>query len=398
YLRADLHGRDRQRQMNFDHLRNNLYRILVTGDYQMEQMPEIGYDSLRERYAFTTHLKARPNFKLTIGGNISSTAFNQAYIGLNYRTFGRTAKQLGANLYLGPTYTWGTLGGRIDFYLNDPFYLTFGYTFATENYRHGSFGRITDIDNTLAVRQSESFGSLGLGFRVTHRSLTELEVHGGHTNYHYQSEANPLELDHSRYHFFASKIGIKRNTFDKYLYPTRGSNLELSAIYVGGRDKYRALGKGRFNPGTNREWYGARFTYAKLFDMPRTSWFSLGVSLDAVYTSHPDFTTQGATLMTLPAYEPIPHARKVFMPDFVAKRFVAGGVNPTFDLLPNFFLRTGFYAMYRNRNDYTEGALWGGRIGVCTSSPRRRWSIIRPSDRSICRSSSTTLRVGRICT
>lgn len=359
YLRADLHGRDRQRQMNFDHLRNNLYRILVTGDYQMEQMPEIGYDSIRERYAFTTHLKARPNFKLTIGGNISSTAFNQAYIGLNYRTFGRTAKQLGANLYLGPTYTWGTLGGRIDFYLNDPFYLTFGYTFATENYRHGSFGRITDIDNTLAVRQSESFGSLGLGFRVTHRSLTELEVHGGHTNYHYQSAADPLELDHSRYHFFASKIGIKRNTFDKYLYPTRGSNLELSAIYVGGRDKYRPLGKGRFNPGTNREWYGARFTYAKLFDMPRTSWFSLGVSLDAVYTSHPDFTTLGATLMTLPAYEPIPHARKVFMPDFVAKRFVAGGVNPTFDLMPNFFLRTGFYAMYRNRNNYTEGVLVG---------------------------------------
>ena len=93
--------------------------------------------------------------------------------------------------------------------------------------------------------------------------------------------------------------------------------------------------------------------------MPRTSWFSLGVSLDAVYTSHPDFTTLGATLMTLPAYEPIPHARKVFMPDFVAKRFVAGGVNPTFDLMPNFFLRTGFYAMYRNRNDYTEGGLVG---------------------------------------
>ena len=37
-----------------------------------------------------------------------------------------------------------------------------------------------------------------------------------------------------------------------------------------------------------------------------------------------------------------------FMPDYRAKNFLAGGLMPTFDLLPNFFLRTGFYAMYRD--------------------------------------------------
>ncbi|MBR1994062.1 MAG: phospholipase, partial [Alistipes sp.] len=33
------------------------------------------------------------------------------------------------------------------------------------------------------------------------------------------------------------------------------------------------------------------------------------------------------------------------------------GVQPTFDLMPNFFLRTGFYAMYRNKNHYASGTL-----------------------------------------
>ncbi len=41
----------------------------------------------------------------------------------------------------------------------------------------------------------------------------------------------------------------------------------------------------------------------------------------------------------------------IYMPAFRGKRFIAGGVMPTFDLLPNCFFRTGFYAMYRERRD-----------------------------------------------
>ena len=56
--------------------------------------------------------------------------------------------------------------------------------------------------------------------------------------------------------------------------------------------------------------------------------------------------------MSMPDYAPIPHARMVYMPDYRAKRFVAGGLMPTFDLMSNFFFRTGFYAMYREKRDF----------------------------------------------
>ena len=42
----------------------------------------------------------------------------------------------------------------------------------------------------------------------------------------------------------------------------------------------------------------------------------------------------------------------IYMPDFRARRFLGGGVMPTFDLLPNFFLRTGFYAMIRDKRKF----------------------------------------------
>lgn len=351
YIRAD-----RQRQMDFDRLRRNTYRLLVTGEYQMD-VPQVSYDSEKERYSFSADLTARPNLKLTIGGNISSTAFNQAHIGLNYQTFGRAAYRFGANLYLGPTHTWGSLSGRMDFYVSHPLYLTYAYNFATENNRHGSFGRVAEIDNTLAVKQSESFGSLGLGIRLTHRSLVELKLHAGHSNYHNTSPLDAAQNEHSRLWFYGSKLELARNTLDKFIYPTRGSDLHLSTIYINGRDRLRVAEDDDFQPGHGRRWYGGRFQYEKIFNIPATDWFMLGFNVDAVYTNHPTFTTEGATLMTLPAYEPIPHARMIFMPDFSAKRFVAGGLNPTFSFTRNFFLRTGFYTMYRNRNNYTPNGL-----------------------------------------
>lgn len=362
YVRADLHTPGRQRQMNFEGLRTNLFRVLTSGDYTME-MPTVAYDSIAERYSFAATLHTRPNFKLMIGGNISSTAFNQAYIGVDYQTVGRVAHRLGANLYLGPTHTWGSLGGRVDFYLNDPFFLTYGYNFSVKNLEHGSFGRISRISNTLQIKTDDSYASLGMGFRLTHRSMIELKLHAGQASYKYGSVLSPTGRDRTRFLFTGARLELARNTFDKFIYPTRGSELHLSAIYVGGRDKLRRQGTPHFAPGIHREWFGGRFRYEKIFDMPLVKWFSMGLHLEGVYTNHPDFTTLGATLLSAPAYEPIPHAKQIFMPDFCAKRYVAGGLNPTIDLMPNFFLRLGFYTMYRSANRYGRDALvpWSDR-------------------------------------
>lgn len=362
YIRADLHAPGRQRQMTYERLRDNLFRVLSGGDYTMD-LPCVAYDSVSERYTFTAALHARPNFRLVIGGNISSTAFNQAYIGLDYRTFGRVANQLGANLYLGPTLVWGNLGGRVDFYLNDPFFLTYAYNFSSANMRHGSFGRISKITNTLSCKVGDSFGAFGLGFRLTHRSMIELKLHAGHSNFQYDAAANPSKEDLSRFFFAGTRLELARNTFDKYLYPTRGSELHLSAMYVGGYDRLRPYGAGRFTEGSHRWWFGTRFRYAKMFNMPSAGWFSLGLHLEGVYTNHPNFSTLGATLLSAPAYEPIPHLRQICLPDFRARRYAAVGVNPTFCLLPNFFLRLGFYTMYRSSNDYDRGQLvdWADR-------------------------------------
>ena len=356
YIRDFLHMDRRtpgvQRPMRFPELRDNLFELLADGNFTMD-FPRVRYDSVSGRYTFGTTFGIRPSFKITIGGNISSTAFNQAYLGVGYHWIGRVSQRLGADLYLGPLYTWGAIGGRTDFYAIEPVFIDYSYNFSVSNFRHGYFGNVTQIRNAEQVKSSESFLSLGIGMPLTHRSVFVLRANGGHVNYRYDSDDFFADdTDHSRFSFFGLRAGIARNTLDKFLYPRRGSELYLSAIFVTGRDKYSPYNADDFISREDRRWFGGRFTWNKFFDMPQCSWFSFGLNADAVYTNHPSFRTRTATLMSMPEYAPVSHARMVFMPDYRASRFVAGGVMPTFDLMPDFFFRTGFYAMFREKRDF----------------------------------------------
>ena len=356
YIRDFLHMDRRtpgvQRPMRFPELRDNLFELLADGNFTMD-FPRVRYDSVSGRYTFGTTFGIRPSFKITIGGNISSTAFNQAYIGIGYHWIGRVSQHLGADLYLGPLYTWGAFGGRTDFYAIEPVFIDYSYNFSVSNFRHGYFGNVTRIRNAEQVKSSESFLSVGIGMPLTHRSVFVLRANGGHVNYRYDSDDFFADdTDHSRFSFFGLRAGIARNTLDKFLYPRRGSELYLSAIFVTGRDKYSPYNADDFISREDRRWFGGRFTWNKFFDMPQCGWFSFGLNADAVYTNHPSFRTRTATLMSMPEYAPVSHARMVFMPDYRASRFVAGGVMPTFDLMPDFFFRTGFYAMFREKRDF----------------------------------------------
>lgn len=352
FVKADRKTPGVQRQMGYAELKDNLYSVLAGGDFTMD-FPRATYHPATERYSFAVRLATRPSFKVMLGGNISSTAFNQAYVGISYETLGRVAHTWSADLYLGPLYTWGVFGGRADFYMGKPLFLDYSYNFAVKNLRHGSFGNVSGVDNTLQVKSSETFFSLAGGLPMTRRSVLSLRVNGGHINYRYDSEAQfAYDTDHTRFTYLGLKLAMERNTLDKPLYPRTGSHLTLSGIFLTGRDKYQPYDRSDWAAIRTRHWFGARFQWDKYFDVPGCRWFSLGLNVDAVYTNQPDFSTRQATLMALPAYEPVPQAKMIYMPDFSARRFVAGGVMPTFDLIPNFFFRTGFYAMYRDKRDY----------------------------------------------
>ena len=172
----------RQRQMSFPEFRDDFFSVIGNDEFSVEY-PEFRYDPLRERYSVKLKMSARENLRFLIGGNISSTAFNQAFIGFDYHTIRRVSQWAFAGIYIGPTYATGSLGGRTDFYLWKPFSLDYSYNFEVLNLRHGNFGNLTPIDNTKSVKNNQGFLSIGLTMPLTHNSLASLRFNGGQQAY-----------------------------------------------------------------------------------------------------------------------------------------------------------------------------------------------------------------------
>ncbi len=349
FVHVDRQIKGRQRVMSFEKLRGKLFEVLASGDFTMD-FPHVRYDTETDGYSFTANFRTKPNFKLSLGGCISSTAFNQAYIGINYQKIGRVAQVVGSEFFLGPLHTWGSVGGRTDFYMWKPLFIDYSFNFGVRNLHHGYFGGLTHIDNAKKVRENDYFGSFGFGMPMNLRGIFSLRANVGQQNFRYQAlNGVPDDFDHSRFSYFGLKLEARRCTLDRFVFPRHGSDLDLSAVFVTGHEKLDPMDTDRFVSEECRQWVGGRFKWEKYIDFARKGWFSVGLYVDAVVTNHPDFARDRATLMSLPVFAPIPHSNMIYMPTFHGKRFLAGGIMPTFNFTQNLFLRTSVYTMWRNR-------------------------------------------------
>lgn len=345
YVRAVMSARKRDNEplKIFSDLKEGVYKLLAQRDFAMEY-PQFEYDSLW--HVFRPHLTLRkhPSLRGTIGGTLSSTAYNQVRVGLRYEHIGRVSVDAGANLYLGPVYNAGKIGGHLYLSPRRPVYFDLNYYFSARNTIYGNFGNLSRVDNTLRKRHREHFGSFSVGTATTNRSILQATFNGGQNYYLFEGDKHP-----TRFSFISSRLQFRRSTLDNPISPVSGSRLDLSGIYVNGHDKWID----EFDSGLiryfseRREWLGAKISWQHYLPFSDTRWFSFGYSIEGVYTNHPLFEDLRATCVSLPQYAPTTHSQMMYMPDYHSSRYVAAGLIPTFRLWDNLYLRTAFYAMYR---------------------------------------------------
>ncbi len=362
-----------QREMPFDELQENLYQILSSDDFSTT-FPKITYNEEKENYKFFINLDSKPQLKLSVGGHLTSTAFNQLLLSLSYKQVRRVAQSYYADLYLGTLSTSSMLGGRTDFFIKRPIFIDYYYTYSNINREYSNLGNLTEVTNSESVKTKDSYFSLGAGMPISRRSLFTLRLNKGWSYYYYDtpdytyetsSEIDPSELyDRTRLSFTAAKLEYQRSTLNRLAYPESGSKLSISAIAVAADEtNYQSQYSSSYSSTSQRHhWGGARIKYDKYFTPSSGSWFSLGINVDAVYTSLMQFGNPTTALLMMPSYQPVTHSQMIFMPDFSGDKYIGAGVIPVFDLGSNMLMRTGFYTLYRN--SYTVEGIDPGIIDV----------------------------------
>lgn len=343
--------------LSFDRVRDKYFSVLAEGNYSTAY-PSIRYDGQTGYYGIDFRLTTKPDYKILIGGNISSTAFNQAYVGFEYRRIRHADHRYYTHLFLGPVSSAAMLGGRTDFFLWRPLFVDYSYNFTARNYKNGNFGNLTSVSNTQSMKFLENFLSLGLGFPVSHRSAFVLRVNGGQERYYYSLDRDTYKENYyedlSTLNYISPKIELRRSSLDKPVFPHFGTEFSVSGIYLYGRDRFLPSPCSREEmrlAGSRRSvsWWGARVKWNQYYRISGIRWFSLGYGAEAVVTTIPSLTNDKVSLMLLPDYRPTLHSQTVYMPEYRARRFAAACVMPTFDFSERFFLRTGFYAMFGER-------------------------------------------------
>ena len=337
---------EEQKLFDFDQFRSEYFKMLSEGEIEGD-FPDVAYNDTTKSFQLDLHLRTKPSLKLMFGGNISSTSMNQAYVGVEYRRLGRNMHTYNFDGYFSALYSSVFVGGRNDFFWKIPFAVDYGFYYNYYNFFKSDFGMLSKHNDLSFAKQGDLHLTAGLSMPTDRFQAFSMRFNIGRENFRYfQSTGHSDDdvMDQSRFPFLGVKLELARNNLNYLMYPTRGLRQSISAIYVSGLEYYTP---GTFAPTAdrveeNRYWFGARFTREQYFRIAK--WFSLGYLVDGVVTTHPSFSNEYATNISSPAFQPTPHSRLVYLKDFRSKSFIGGGIIPTFEFGPRFYLKNSVYA------------------------------------------------------
>lgn len=355
FLQMDMKGkrRGREQAITLDEARDMYLSLMATDGFTSNVFPIVKRDSLRDDFYLTFSFKQKPEVRYSLGGNLSSTAFNQIYLGFDYFSVGRTAQNAHIDLLFGPTSSFIGLSGRTVFLKHTPLFVDYSLNFRRHSTLRGSFGNLTPAFSSLEARSLELFASGGFGVATTRKSILQLKVNAGYNYYTYEADFDTPGTSHThdRFRFVGAKLAFEHSTLDKMIYPTEGALLRLSTIAIHGRDRYEHDMEDNFSSAL-RTWVGAKFRWEHYPSDLTGRWFTLGYQVEAVISSHPEFGNEVASVLTSPHFAPTPHSKMLFVPELFAKRYLAAGAMPTFSFGRNFHLRAGIYAMLSDQGVY----------------------------------------------
>ena len=336
---------EEQKLFDFDQFRSEYFKMLSEGEIEGD-FPDVAYNDTTKSFQLDLHLRTKPSLKLMFGGNISSTSMNQAYVGVEYRRLGRNMHTYNFDGYFSALYSSVFVGGRNDFFWKIPFAVDYGFYYNYYNFFKSDFGMLSKHNDLSFAKQGDLHLTAGLSMPTDRFQAFSMRFNIGRENFRYfQSTGHSDDdvMDQSRFPFLGVKLELARNNLNYLMYPTRGLRQSISAIYVSGlgtipRHVCTYGGSRRGEPLLVR---GPVYTRAVLPHcevvftrlLGRRGDYDPSVVLERICDEH-----------LFAAFQPTPHSRLVYLKDFRSKSFIGGGIIPTFEFGPRFYLKNSVYA------------------------------------------------------
>jgi NTE family protein len=356
---------------NLADIKRGYYKLVADETFETVY-PKISYHPATDSYDFEIVAQPKKSFKIDFGGNISSRPISNVYLGLQYNYLNRKAYTVGANFYSGRFYESAQVSGRLDYPSGLPLYLA-----AELTYNHWNFYNTSQIfienPHPTYIEQADRKIDLKFGMPLNRNARLTLSTAFINNNDRY-SPTNAFAvgdiLDRTVFNGLKGSLTFDKNSLNRKQYADRGHSFLLSLSFTTGKENYTQGNIFRTLPSftkqvaiqrTFREWGSIKLSDEHYFLHAKK--YSLGYLVEGVISNQPLFFNYYSSVLAAPAFYPLQDSKSLFLANFRATSYLAGGLKNVFHVKKNFDFRLEGYLMlpYKEfQKDGLQGVKYAG--------------------------------------
>lgn len=331
-------------------IRKGYYKLVADDNFETVY-PRMIYQPRSGLYNFELLVRPQTNFKIDVGGNISTRPISNIYLGLQYNYLSSKSYTVSANFYSGRFYESVQNTARMDVPTRIPFYVEGELTYNHWNYFNTSKITVENVD-PIFIEQYDRRLILKTGIPLSKNG--KLEGYAGFLNFKDRFSPNDRFttgdiLDISQFAGVTAGLAIDKNTLNLRQYADHGLSFHLGFSYFKGAEEYTPGNIFRNEPffgqlkqvEHNRSWI--RFKLSSEHYIVHKKAYSLGLLIESEISTKPPFSTYKSTVLSAPAFFPLQDSRSLFLEKFRASTYGALGIKNVFNLRKNLDLRLEGY-------------------------------------------------------
>lgn len=325
-------------EIGIDELKSN-YLSLMADPYFANIYPRIDYQEDSEKYKLTLESDQEDRLRLQLGGNLATSGLSNLHIGakfdhLNYLLFKHQAYLGIGEFYKNFEYST-KLQFPIPFQLYaQPFFRYNGWDYLnTGNFlSNRSPIPVSQFDRNYGVKLVTSVWEQ-IKLQLTSSVLRKLNQYGNNPNY-FSSDT----LDRNRFYGFHHGLKIYRSDLNNRVFPSKGTSFEMNLTHNYGNVNYIPGSTSNLET-SNRDYQWIQFSgfIEKYFPLKHGNF---GFNITGKASSVQAFNNLTGTLLNSPAYIPTFESSGLYLQNFRAPIFLAGGIKYQYEILKNLYVRT----------------------------------------------------------
>lgn len=326
------------------------YFRMMTDEKIKSAYPTTRQDSASGKFTLTLNAKKEKHLFFDIGGNISNRPISNFFLAAQYNYIGKIGFSAYVNGYLGKLNSSSLTKLRFEFPSKIPFYIEPTFTISRWDYYRSS-ALFYDFEKPAYMIQEDLFGEVNLGLPVGNISKLVLSAGGSEWKNRYYQTDNFTRLDTSDlsiFDFYFGQIAYEINTLNRKQYATEGTRLMVRAKYVSGEESYypgnTSTDQVTYINTPSHSWFNLKLTLDKY--IKPIKYFKIGILAEGVYSNQDFFRSYTSTVLSAPSFNPIPESQTLFIADYRAFQYVAGGIKAIATPYKNFDIRLEAY-MYQ---------------------------------------------------